>query len=518
MEGLRILINRKIILFYKTVLFLLLLFPSLVYSGVEVKIDTSREVAKISPLLWGANVPGWDYVSGKLDGDLDDALKSLGISVLRFPGGFVSDVYHWEYGTDAFKKKHNKDLTRFPYFKHRKGFLNNAVGINEFASFAEDMKAQTLITVNVGTGTVEEAANWVEYVNGGSKTKYGSMRVSHGLKNPLGVKYWELGNELYGEWHVLKMNSGAYAEKVKDFSKAMKAKDPSIKIGIIGGLTKRHVKWMYDVIEKSGSHADFLSLHFYYPRDYGQKLSGDSFASAVMASPFVVDRHLTKLKNMPLIKANKMPVAVTEFNTQYSLGKGRHKTDEIRDLKSALSIADLFQVFVRQDIFMSNVWSAFSPVNNLGLLRYVNGKLRKSPTYYVFSLYANDFGSHVVETKIEKNSYEKVFNFYEKGAPINVPQISVMATLSDDSETLYLAIVNRSLKENADLSLNLAGFDAEEKGTAWTVTGAGPYETNDGAKEVIKPVKGDFSYKGKISVPPISFTKIKLKKKQTGTL
>lgn len=169
-------------------------------------VDATRAVRRVDPRWYGLNTAVWD---SNFDTDAtSNALQEIGCRTLRFPGGSLSDFYHWETGTrdDGYQY----DPTKFSNFMH---VATNA-GVNAY------------ITVNYGTGTTNEAADWVRSAN---------------VTNLCGFKYWEVGNECYGSWEpdnntnppYSAHDPWTYAMRFRDYYTAMKAADPTIKVGIM---------------------------------------------------------------------------------------------------------------------------------------------------------------------------------------------------------------------------------------------------------------------------------------------
>jgi len=490
--------------------FSLLMLSDHVWSATVIEIDAARIMQRISPLLWGGNIPGWDVKKGNLDPQVKTAIKDLNLSVLRFPGGNVSDGYHWENGIGNYQERKKNELIS-NLLGYRKGLVSSELGINEFMIFCKELNAKPLITVNCGNGTAEEAANWVEYCNGDASTKYGKLRIAHGFPEPYNIKYWEVGNEIYGINHKFQMTAGAYTEKFIRFCKLMKEKDPTINIGVIGALTKKHLEWAYQVLEKAGQYADFISFHVYYPRDAGQHLDREDFARAVLAGPTLLEKQLMEIKNHPLIKKNGLQIAFTEFNTQYSLKDGRHTRKENSDLKSALTVAGIYQAFIRNDVFMGNIWAVYEK-SKLSLIRRSKDKIIKIPTYHVLLLYANDFGTSMVATQVHGPFFEAP-SLKRNTKPVEVPTLSCLASISEDKKSLYLIVINRDLHHAVDASINIKHFTPALSRTVWTLTGPDAYSYNDGWEEPVtyekKIEKRVFNSGLPFLFPALSLTKIK---------
>ena len=179
--------------------------------------------------------------------------KELGITSIRWAGSTVN-TWHWKDDT----------LNPDPDNRH--------FTIDHFMQIAEALGAEPFITVNYGSGTAQEAADLVEYLNGSQSTTYGALRTANGHPEPYNAKYFVLGNEFPGDWEVCeptrdRCDTGTgYGQGVVEFSNAMKAKDPNIKIVAVGSFS---TPWIDDFLMATNCGGwDFLDLHFYYPGYY----------------------------------------------------------------------------------------------------------------------------------------------------------------------------------------------------------------------------------------------------------
>src|SRR6185436_18056969 len=171
-------------------------------TSVNVNVNAASVIRTVDARHFGVNAVIWDGVFDTAT--TINLLTEMDNKVLRFPGGSLSDEYHWESNTT----------------------LNNnwqwATSFDKFAHVASNTHAQVFITVNYGTGTPAEAANWVRNAN-----------VTKGL----GVRYWEIGNENYGTWETdsnpRPHDPYTYAVRFKDYWTQMKAVDPTIKVGAV---------------------------------------------------------------------------------------------------------------------------------------------------------------------------------------------------------------------------------------------------------------------------------------------
>ena len=171
-------------------------------SPVHVSVDAGRTVRIVDERVFGLNATMWD--EHLATPETTALLAAAGARALRFPGGSLSNEYHWRTNTT----------------------LDNtwewATGFDEFAGVASALGAQVFISVNYGTGTPEEAADWVRYAN---------------VERVLGFRWWEIGNENYGAWETdtqaVPQDPYTYAVRSRDYIAAMKAADPAVRVGVV---------------------------------------------------------------------------------------------------------------------------------------------------------------------------------------------------------------------------------------------------------------------------------------------
>src|SRR5206468_11934928 len=137
------------------------------------------------------------------------------------------------------------------------------LGTDEFIEFCRELGAEPSITVNVeGRGaTAAEAAAWVEYCNGPASSKYGAMRAAGGHPEPYAVKYWEVGNEIWGNWVRGHSDATTYAENFNRYAAAMHSVDPTIRLI---GVGDNDLTWNRTVLRRAGKRMDYLAIHHYY--------------------------------------------------------------------------------------------------------------------------------------------------------------------------------------------------------------------------------------------------------------
>src|SRR5690606_7987033 len=134
-----------------------------------------------------------------------------------WPGGNLASGYHWMEGIGPWEERPSMPNPSWP------GLNSNFVGTDEYLRLAELLGIQPLITVNAGDGTAEEAARWVEYVNVDTTTEMGRLRARNGHPEPYGVRFWNIGNELWGHWQIGYTSPEKHAHRYAEFAQIGRA-------------------------------------------------------------------------------------------------------------------------------------------------------------------------------------------------------------------------------------------------------------------------------------------------------
>ncbi|MGW1809611.1 cellulose binding domain-containing protein [Streptomyces sp. NPDC002078] len=273
--------------------------PAAAANSVSVSVDAALQLATVPTTGVGVNIPVYD--ANMNSAATPGLLSTAGINTVRYPGGSHSDVYHWQTGTaDA------------------GAYVAPNTGFDAFMGTVRAAGAQPIITANYGSGTPQEAAAWVQYAN-----------VTKGY----GVKYWEVGNEVYGNgeysngdgWEYDTHSSKSattYADNLLQYISAMKAADPSIKIGavlttpgywpdgIVGpGDT---MDWNHTVLSIAGSKIDFAIVHA-YPTSTSP---ADLLTKPQTQNPNIAGTVRSLINQYAGSNAPNVGIAVTEANAQ----------------------------------------------------------------------------------------------------------------------------------------------------------------------------------------------------------
>jgi alpha-N-arabinofuranosidase len=459
------------------------------------RINPSQVIRTIPHGLYGTNLEWFNQADGisNDDGSVDPAwvqlAKAQGLDSIRFPGGTLSDFYHWEDGIGPEAKR--------PVREHPtdNGSSKNVFGTPEFLRFCQSAGVRPLITVNAGTGDAAEAARWVSYCN----SPQNAQRAADGLTTPASVSLWEIGNELYlpgnpTDKKIITIPPDVYAKRFLDFATAMRAVDPNIKLIAIGTANASNYtglpypQWTDTVLSQAASQIDLFSVHnAYFPYTFGMASAPtrDLFQS-LWAAPEAVKRSLDQL-NTQIAKYEQqrhIDIAITEWGPLFS--SNPDQIDLVKTLGSAVYTARLLQVFVSTPRLTVANYFKFTDRTFMGWIGY--DKKPKVP-YYVIQLFSQHFGSRLVSATIDS----PVYTSKSEGviaAESNVPELTSVAALDDSGKKLFVNLVNRSWDTLHQVKLDLGNFTPAVSATIWSISSPGVTDHNgpDMGPEIAKDV------------------------------
>ncbi len=305
-------------------------------------------------------------------------LRELDSPVYRWPGGNFVSGYDWRDGLgDPDKRPTRKN----PAWQ---GVETNDVGIHEFLRLCELIKTEPYIAVNSGQGNETMAADEVEYANGPADSIMGRLRAKNGRTEPWKVKFWSIGNEMYGDWQLGHMPLADYTLKHNRFANLMWIKDPTLKLIGVGAIGA----WSEGMLAASAGSMDYMSEHFYVQFQPGLMGHVGQMPREVKR---IADAHRAYRKTIPALKNKTIPVALDEWNYWY----GPHVYGELGTqyfLKDALGVAaGLHELFRNSDIYyMANYAQT---VNVIGAIKTSKTAAVLDTTGVVLALYRARFGT-----------------------------------------------------------------------------------------------------------------------------
>jgi alpha-L-arabinofuranosidase len=438
----------------------------------EIRVDAVRVIRPIPRTLFGTNVEWIDNGNGILDprtGRFDETVirlaREAGVSQIRYPGGLFSDHFHWKESIGPRERRPMKQH----YPKGPSSKLN--LGTDEAIELASKMDAELFITANAGSGTAEEAAEWVRYFQTKGK-----------------VRYWEVGNELYMKSFdansppAFDTTPAAYADQVVAFAEAMRKVEPTLLIGAIGAdnfttfpLTD-HPQWTKTVLSRASGSIDFLAVHnAYAPLVVDGKGNPGDIYLAMLAAPVHIRQSLAKVSKLidqtPPRDAQRIKLAVTEWGPFFSVGPTAPYLDHPKTLGSALFVASTMKVFLESPRVEIAHFFKLSEPTFMGWIGPHNKKMIPKAPLFALEIFAKHFGTELVESATTSPTFDAPAAGLMPSAS-KVPWFEVVAS-KDSSGRVFLVGINKHFTQPMKAKINLVGFEPTRTGAAWTLTGTG---------------------------------------------
>lgn len=308
-----------------------------------VTVDASAGLGTVDPAALGANTAIWDgYMN---DPEVASLYRAAGIGSLRYPGGSYADIYHWVDNTAP------------------GGYVAPGTDFDAFMGTVRASGAQPILIANYGSGTPKEAADWVRYAN---------------VTKEYGAKYWEIGNEIYGNgvygsgWendtHADK-SPNQYAREVKAYAAAMKAVDPTVRIGAVltmpgnwpDGVVAAGdtADWNHTVLAAVARDTDFVSVHW-----YPNTSSGDQSLAVVRQLPGELREVRSLLDRYAGADSARIGIAMTEANSNAGGGAFTSRPN-------GLFAAEAMMTALENGVFTVDWWDTH---NGAGAISTVNGE------------------------------------------------------------------------------------------------------------------------------------------------
>ena len=459
-------------------------------SGTE-KAKLEIEVTEGDVFVGAASLMPADNVRG-MRADTIALLKELDAPVYRWPGGNFVSGYDWR---DGIGDRDRRPPRKNPAWT---GVEYNDFGTDEFIDFCREIGTEPVIAANTGFGDHYSAAQWVEYCNSSAKTVAGGWRKANGHKEPFNVKYWCVGNEMWGNWQLGYMHLDHYVLKHNRTADAMLEVDDSLVLIASGDIRSRSESlsepkvergWSEGLLQECNDKMDLISEHFYSGRtpwtDQQREPVIDHVTRVKLFIRLICDEHRELQANMEELNGKVIPIAMDEWNywhREYVYGE----LGCIYELQDALGIAEGFNEYYRQSDLVQMAYYA-QTVNVIGAIKTTKTEAGMAATGLVLKMYRAQYGD--IPLALE-----------DKFAPFDVA-----AALDDDGSILTVSVVN-PLEEEGVVTLNLAGADLSDKADMYWVTGsaATDYNTPGEPRNVDEYSKSDVDVSAGLKVPALS--------------
>jgi alpha-N-arabinofuranosidase len=478
---------------------------------IELVVDASKTGARINRNIFGqfAEHLGTGIYEGVWVGpgspipntrgirnDVVAALKAIKVPNVRWPGGCFADEYHWRKGIGR-----DRAVTLNPNWG---GVTeDNAFGTHEFMDFVGQIGSEAFVSVNVGTGTPQEAAEWLEYMTASPETTLGKERAANGRTNPykvaflgIGNESWDCGGNMSPEYYLSQLK--IYSRFVRNFNPAQQDAQKMLRIAVgPGGSGPRWTAWTETIMKAWQRHTwswdiEGLSLHHYTVVDWNAKYKSvgfgeaeySRFLKATLEMDAIVSEHAAIMDKYDPEK--KVALVVDEWGAWYAPLPGSNPGFLVQQnsLRDAVLAALNLNIFARHAdrVRMANIAQMVNVLQ--AMIITDKEKMVLTPTYHVFRMYVPFQDATLVPVAFDAGTYAH--------GGLTLPRVDAIAA-KDAAGTLWIALTNVDPNRPADVTVRLSGMGARtaagETLTAAAVDAVNTFEAPDAVAPTPLPAK-----------------------------
>jgi len=429
----------------------------------------------VGPKSKTPNTKGWRN-------DVVGALKELHVPLVRWPGGCFADEYHWKDGVGPRNQRPVKVNTNWGGVEE-----SNAVGTHEFFDLADLLGADTYVNGNLGSGSVAEMADWVEYMTSDSKSTLANLRRKNGRDKPFKVDFFAIGNEAWGCGG--NMTPEHYANLYKNYNTFLKAPEKNRPMMIASGGNDYDTKWT-DVLSKNLKNQTIgISFHYYTipTGKWEVKGAATGFAEGEWMSTLANTLKLDSMikNNVAVLDKNdpekKIGLLVDEWGTWYDVEKGTNpgflfQQNTLRDAVVAALNFNIFHANAER-VRMTNIAQMVNVLQAMILTE--KAKMLLTPTYHAFHMYVPFQDATSLPVTVSESAAYKL-------GDSTIPGISASAARAKDGK-LYLSLVNTNPTEAADVTVNVTGKQPAKATGRVLTAGAMDAQNTFKAPQAVKP-------------------------------
>ncbi len=415
--------------------------------------------------IYGGLWVGKDSQIPNTDGyrnDVLQALKDLKVPVLRWPGGCFADEYHWMDGIGPQENRPKMQNNNWG------GTIeDNSFGTHEFLNLCELLGTEPYISGNVGSGTVEELAKWVEYMTSDGETPMAKLRRQNGREKSWNVKFLGVGNESWGCGGS--MRPEYYADLYRRYSTYCRNYDNHNLYKIASGASDYDYNWTEVLMDRAAGNMNGLSLHYYTVKDWSNhKGSALNFADQeyywtigkALQIEDVIKKHIAIMDQKDPEK--KVALLVDEWGTWWDEEPGTiaghlYQQNTMRDAMVAALSLNVFQRHTDR-IKMANIAQVVNVLQSMILTDTEGtGHMVLTPTYYVFQMYKDFQDATYLPADVKTDSIAVEGGHMFKMTNGNIPAVSLSAAKKQDG-SVVVALANTSLDKAQEVQLSLDGM------------------------------------------------------------
>ena len=432
----------------------------------RVTLDPRFAIGAVSPLLYGGFLEhlGRSIYQGVYDADsahADEdgfradvvlALRELAITIVRYPGGNFASGYRWR---DGIGDKASRPTVRELAWQ---SIETNQFGTDEFIRLCRKLDWTPMLAANLGTGSPEEARDWVEYCNAPTGTLFADIRAAGGSEAPTPCPCGASATRWTGPWQLGHAPASEYALRARQAARMMKACDRSIETVACGSSNPSMQTWLdWDrtVLESNGGTADYVSLHRYVGNPDGDSPSYLAIGASIDEQIEAMNaccQYVRARRN----SRHRAFLCFDEWNVWYGTRGGNHTDgggkfappllEERYNLEDALVVAAFLMSFIRHADCVK-IANLAQLVNVIGPLLTDGDALLKQSTFYAFKLFSDRKGGIALSADIDGPRYRTEYG--------EVPYLDAAVTL--DGKLLNLLAMNRHTSEPLPLAVELGG-------------------------------------------------------------
>lgn len=443
--------------------------------------------------------------------DVLEALKNLQIPVLRWPGGCFADEYHWMDGIGPQEQRPKMVNTNWG------GTIeDNSFGTHEFLNLCEILGCQPYISANVGSGTVEEMAKWVEYMNSDGDSPMANLRRKNGREKAWNVKYFGVGNESWGCGG--NMTPEYYSDLYRRYATYCRNYGQNTLFKVASGASDYDYKWTETLMKNIGRRMNAVSLHYYTVKTWsGSKGAATQFsdddyywtlAKCLGIEP-VIQKHCAIMDKYD--KDKKVQLFVDEWGTWWDEEPGTIKghlfqQNTMRDAMVAALSLNVFHKYTDR-VKMANIAQIVNVLQSMILTK--DDKMLLTPTYYVFSMYKVHQNATCIPLEINTTLEREA-----DGRNSALPVVSATASRAADG-TVHISLANVDLAQKQKISINLNSLKVKNvAGTILTAQSAASYNSFEQPNAVHTTAFKDAKIKGntlEVTLPALAIVTLELK-------
>jgi alpha-N-arabinofuranosidase len=441
--------------------------------------------------------------------DVVEALKKINIPNLRWPGGCFADEYHWRDGIGPRNQRPHMVNTNWGGISE-----DNSFGTHEFLELCSLLNCEPYIAGNVGSGTVEEMAKWVEYLNSDAVSTITELRKQNGRAEPWKVKFWGVGNESWGCGG--NMTPEFYADQFNRYATYARNYNNAPLLRIASGSNSDDYNWTEVLMKKSARQMWGLTLHYYtLPTNrWDHKGSATVFDEKeyfnTMSNCLKMDEYVTRHSTImdKYDPAKKVSLIVDEWGVWTDVEPGTnpgflYQQNSLRDALVAGSTLNIFNNHCER-VRMANLAQSINVLQSVILTK--GNQILLTPTYYVFELYKVHQNAKWLPVQISSPDYVVNNN--------KIPAVNVSAS-QDSIGAVHISLVNLDAAKKINIKTALEGINWKTvEGKIITSSKFTDINTFEQPNTVVSVIfKGAKKEENNLSVelPPLSVVMLELK-------